>query len=273
MPVRGPFEIVPSAGGSFSMRDSRVGEPMHSRIGPMEEARSVYLEQASLEDRLAKGTAPLVLHDIGLGIAANALAAIELRLGHPSARPLHVESFETDTGALELALTQVDRFPFLAPYQDSVAALLGAQTWRTPDGGVVWKLHRGDFRDRLEVASPAELTFFDMYSPKRCPELWSRASFATIARASPRTLLITYSAATAVRSALILAGFHVGRGRATSGKAETTVARAGGESLEAPLDAAWLLKLERSHLPLPVDIPHAERGQAIDAVRAALETR
>ncbi|HUP57038.1 MAG TPA: MnmC family methyltransferase, partial [Bdellovibrionota bacterium] len=113
---------------------------------------------------------------------------------------------------------------------------------------------------------PADLVFHDFFSPAVAPRLWGRKIFSRI-RESMREdgLLLTYSAATRTRSALLLAGFRVGRGPGTPMKTESTQATLRGR-LDEPLGRDWLEKLGRSARPLPEDAGPAEA--ALAALRA-----
>lgn len=63
--------------GFAAIRHVSSGEIMHSRTPPMEEARGLYIEQSRLSERLREDfLEPLVIWDVGLGAAANAMAAI-----------------------------------------------------------------------------------------------------------------------------------------------------------------------------------------------------
>src|ERR1700759_3939718 len=75
----GDYELHIAWEGFASIRQRSSGEIMHSRSAPMDEARQLYVEQSRLAERLAASNnqAPLVLWDVGLGAAANAMAAIE----------------------------------------------------------------------------------------------------------------------------------------------------------------------------------------------------
>ena len=84
---------------------------------------------------------------------------------------------------------------------------------------------------------PADLIFFDPFSPASNPALWTPAAFAGL-RAQARSdgdgcTLFTYSAATPTRVSLLLGGFYVGTGVATGMKKETTVAATQRELLAA----------------------------------------
>ena len=89
------------------------------------------------------------------------------------------------------------------------------------------------------------------------------------ARAAPGSTLFTYSTATAVRSALLLAGFVVGRGDASGPKKETTAAALPPSLPARPLDARWLERLARSSAPFPPDAP----ADALERVSAMQQFR
>jgi queuine tRNA-ribosyltransferase len=97
--------------------------------------------------------------------------------------------------------------------------------------------------------------------------LWSAAAFRRVREAfgDRHGALFTYSNSTAVRVALLVAGFYVGPGVGTGPKAETTVAipRPDGRPL---LGRAFLEKWRRSSARWPAGLPEAERA----AVEAAL---
>ena len=83
-----------------------------------------------------------------------------------------------------------------------------------------------------------------------------RVAFAACRRvAGPRCTLYTYSASTATRVALLLAGWAVGVGEAIGSKAQTTAAAIHVADLQRPLDQRWLPRVARSDAPLPPDAP------------------
>src|SRR5213082_285009 len=100
---RGDYEVHVAWEGFASIRQISSGEIMHSRTPPMEEARKLYVEQSNLVARVrlspnenSQNATPLVLWDVGLGAAANAMAAIlcyeEQAINGP-VRPLRIISF------------------------------------------------------------------------------------------------------------------------------------------------------------------------------------
>jgi hypothetical protein len=74
----------------------------------MAEAEQLYVRQSRLAERLRALEAPiLVLFDVGMGAASNAIAALaESEAAPSSAARLELISFERDSGALRMALSQ-----------------------------------------------------------------------------------------------------------------------------------------------------------------------
>jgi len=263
----GRYEIVLTSLGVPAVRDAVLGEVMHPVIGPAVEAERLYVAQSRLRDRLAEPGPPLVLFDVGLGAGSNALAALAAaEAAGPSGRRLEIASFEADTGALALAASDAGAVHLgLAPGALAAArALLERGRFDSPR--VLWRLVPGDVRETLpREAALASLVFWDPFSPKANPGLWTLAAFAALrARCAEAAAVYTYSTATATRAALLLAGFFVGVGDPSGPKQETTAAATDPAALARPLDGRWLARLARSSAPFPADAPR----DALDRVRA-----
>src|SRR3954470_1803869 len=73
-----PYEIVTTSAGAISIRDNSVNEIMHNPVGPWVEANALYIDQSKLEERLRDqpSVSEFVIFDVGLGAAANAIAAL-----------------------------------------------------------------------------------------------------------------------------------------------------------------------------------------------------
>lgn len=268
----GDYEIHVAREGFSSIRHRPSGEIMHSRTPPMDEARSLYVEQSRLGDRLRAGA--VTLWDVGLGAAANAMAAIECHreLG-AAAKPLRVVSFENDMDSLRLALGNSAAFLYLqhvAPRE-----ILDRGTWS--GGGVKWDLVFGDFEETVVVADgPPDVVFYDMYSGATVPGPWS---LETLRRLRERctghaTELFTYTVSTAVRAKMLAAGWFVARGRNAGAKLETTIAltpEAVRDSHRDLLGPEWLSKWGRSAARIPGEISVEERAEFERAVREHLQ--
>jgi queuine tRNA-ribosyltransferase len=258
---KGRYEIVVRA-DIGRIRDMVSGEVMHSVNDPTEEARSLYVEQSRLIARLQiADSAPLVIWDVGLGAATNAMATIHAVESMPAQqlqRRLQLVSFENDLDSLQLALRHTQWFKHLrhaAPNQ-----LLNKDRWQSATGSTEWLLLPGDFMQRMHDAPAPDIVFFDPFSFKTDSALWTLPAFRELAQVCQHkaTELFTYTYSTRVRAALLAAGFFVAKGRATGPKLETTIALSPlatalphGHEL---LGAEWLGKWQRSDAQAPMGV-------------------
>ncbi|WP_342374608.1 MnmC family methyltransferase [Myxococcus stipitatus] len=255
-PRDGDFELVTLRNGSRAVRHLGHGEVMHPSVGPWKEALGLYVEQPRLAERLSQPGPPLVIHDVGLGAATNAVAALTCarELGAARQRPLEVVSFEVDLAPLRLALADAAGFPFLQPFREAAQTLMRDGVWE--EDGLRWRLHLGNAVPFLDGALPvADLVYFDPFSPASNPDMWTEGVLTRVRRHCREdgdgALLLTYSAATPTRVTLLLAGFFVGAGASTGTKGETTVASTRRESLVAPLGTRWVERWTRSSSRAP----------------------
>jgi queuine tRNA-ribosyltransferase len=273
-PRLGDYEIHPGPGGFNSVRQISSGEVMHSVNRPEDEANRLYVEQSFLAARLtaAKASADeLVVWDVGLGAATNAMAVLRCfercraERGDDALRPLRLVSFECDLDPLRLAAGKPGYFPHVR--HGAPQSILAQGHWTHSSGEMRWELVHGDFLALFADARPPDLIFYDPFSFKTDSALWTTETFARILHAcAPKSAeLYTYSAATAARVALLSAGFFVGEGVGTGPKTETTIAftRADGASAHpsAPrlLGDEWLARWRRSSSRVPLSLAPEER--------------
>ncbi|HEX8296443.1 MAG TPA: tRNA guanosine(34) transglycosylase Tgt [Chthoniobacteraceae bacterium] len=261
--------------GFASIRHTASGEIMHSRTPPLEEARRLYVEQSGLAERvrLPEGAAgePLIIWDIGLGAAANAMAAIqcyEAEANSGTVRPLEIVSFENDLDSLRLAHLHIDKFTYLR--HAGPPSILQEGFWQsTHHAGLSWRLISGDFLEMISSApSPPDLIFYDPFSCKTNLEHWTLDAFRRVFAACDggAAELFTYTCSTAIRATLLAVGFQVAQGRRTGEKAETTIAltpasiASGASHPRKLLGRDWLEKWQRSGARHPADLPEEERA-------------
>ena len=252
----GDFELVTLRNGTRAVRNLVHGEVMHPSVGPWQEAQALYVAQSRLAKKLEQVGDALVVWDVGLGAGTNAVAALTCagELGAAQQRPLRVVSFELDLAPLRLALADAAGFPFLQPFARAAQELASAGRWS--EGMLEWELRLGDAKSFWQRATePAEIVFFDPFSPSANPALWTPSAFQLLRKnareAGEGCALFTYSAATPTRVSLLLGGFYVGTGAATGMKTQTTVAATRRELLERPLDHLWLERWQRSSAKAP----------------------
>jgi queuine tRNA-ribosyltransferase len=249
-------EVVRTRGGALAMRSQEAGEVMHPGVGPLAEAEALYVRQSRLGERLRTTSGALVLFDVGLGAGSNALAArAESERAPAEAARLELVSFERDLGALALALGH--GAPFGLEGEPALAARALLERGSHTSARTHWRLVEGDLPATLaREPARADIVFWDPFSPRANPTLWTIAAFSAMrAAAAPGCTLFTYSASTATRVAMLLAGWAVGAGDPIGDKAETTAAAVSAAALARPLDRAWLGRLHRPDVPLPADAP------------------
>jgi queuine tRNA-ribosyltransferase len=260
-------EVVMLKSGVQAIRDCASGQIMHCGTGPAIESRMIYVEPSRLATRLQQpGADSLVVFDVGLGAASNALAAWRVSESlPPSARRLEIVSFDNDLEPLKLALRPEHAGSFGLNGEALAAATAILANARHDTARTAWRLAFGDLLESLAAApaGSADIVYWDMYSREVCPELWTVSTFRSLWRACRAgATMHTYSAATSTRSGLLLAGFAVGLGDPTGDKEQTTIAAMNHADLASPLDARWLTRLERSSAPFPTDVPVDEAGRA-----------
>jgi queuine tRNA-ribosyltransferase len=254
---RGRFELIVRDEVGY-VRDMSSGEVMHPDGEALQESRSLYVEQSRLIARLAEAAEEaLVVWDVGLGIAANAMAAIlavEDLVPMAIMRRLTLVSFENDLDSLKLALEHMRWFKHLR--HAGPRALLREQRW-TNGTSIDWVLLHGDFALRKFEAPVPDIIFFDPFSLNTDGGLWTLAAFRALAKlCAPKPVeLFTYTFSTRVRAAMLAAGFHVAKGRGTGPKAQTTIALSAQAAATAHnhelLGADWLDKWRRSAAQAP----------------------
>jgi len=287
----GDYQLVQLANGGKTLFSASYGEKMHPGLGPSAEAELLYVRQLRICARLREYPGEFVIWDVGLGAAANAIAALRATRELPSR--LRLVSFDNTLEPLVFALKNAVALGYLAGYENQVAALLQAQRVEFANGKsqVCWEFHLGDFPAWLERRSPTRLElgsslqpaesvpsapaaiFYDAFSPAKNPGMWTLPVFENLYRAldpARPCALTTYSRSTMIRTTLLLAGFFVGGGHATGLKEETTIAANTLDLIAEPLDARWLDRAARSDSAEPLREPAYSRAPLLPATLAKL---
>ena len=287
----GNYEVHRAPEGFASIRQISSGEIMHSRTPPMQEAHRLYIEQSDLAARLrispeenAETAAPLVIWDVGLGAAANAMAAIlcyEAQAAAGPVRPMHIVSFENDLDPLRLAFQHNREFTYLR--HAGIGGILGAGRWQSSQhADLSWTLVQGDFLEKIATApAPPDVIFFDMFSSKTDATQWTLAALRQIFAACEgrATELFTYTCSTPIRAALLAVGFTIARGRSTVDKLDTTIAltpaaaQASSPGQRELLGGEWLARWGRSSAKFPADLAAEDYASFENAIRSHTQFR
>lgn len=199
--------------------------------------------------------------DVCYGLGYNSAAAIEAVLAvNPNCR-IELYGLELDPtvplGAIAAQLLEI----WPPSVQEVLVGL--AEKQRFQAGNIDATLLIGDARQRVQELAgiKADVIFFDPFSPKHCPELWTvEFCEVVVGLLAPGGKLSTYSRSAAVRSAFLLAGLQIGTiplGRPSESAHEWSQGTV----------AAWeevgllpLSKIEREHLQTRAAVPYRDPG-------------
>jgi tRNA U34 5-methylaminomethyl-2-thiouridine-forming methyltransferase MnmC len=234
---------------------------MHPGLGPQAEAELLYVRQLKICDRLKYHSGEFVIWDVGLGAAANAVAALRTTREIPGR--LRLVSFDNTGEPLEFALKNAAALGYLAEYENQIAGLLRDRRVEFENGRlkVNWEFRLGDFPALLKSQisnfrfQRPRAIFYDAFSPAKNPTMWTLPLFENLFQAldpARPCALTTFSRSTLIRATLLLAGFFVGIGHATGLKEETTIAANSLDLIAEPLNARWLERALRSDSAEPL---------------------
>ena len=221
--------IITTADGSKTIQIEDWNEQYHSVHGAIQEAKHVFITHGlgfCVENLNSDNSKGLSILEIGFGTGLNAfltfLEAENLKL---PMRYVAVEAYPVETHEIS-QLNYVER--------------LGAEAWRE----VFESLHQSPWKTEIYMSShfqlikqqkdfnaiedknAFDLIYFDAFSPRVQPELWTEFLFAKMYKAlKPNGILVTYSAKGSVRRAMQSVGFLVEKLPGPPGKREMLRAR------------------------------------------------
>lgn len=201
----------PTQDGSFTFFSQEFGESFHSQQGARDEAVQKFAIATRLPQVAQQGQVTLL--DVCYGLGYNTAAALEVIW---AAQPdCHVELFalELDATVPLAAIAPPLLEGWSAEVQESLKAI--AQHHRYNGDRLQATLLLSDARQTIQTLVNAHIqadaVFFDPFSPRRCPQLWTVEFFAQVARClAPTGLLATYSRSASVRAAMQAAGLQIG---------------------------------------------------------------
>lgn len=260
------FVLKKLENGEYTVYSVSDGETFHPKIGPVQEARQLYLNQLNIRDRIKQYDKEFVIWDVGLGAAANPLIILE-NISDLTAT-VAIYSFDKTTEPLWFALKNTDQLTYLKGWEETLKSLInhGQITFMKNNLNVKWKYIEGDFPTLIErelnnpgMIPAANAILYDAFSPSSNPEMWTLKHFKNIhsilARTDVPCSLATYSRSTLVRVTLLMAGFYVGTGAPIGEKEETTIAANKEWLISRPLNRRWLMRAKHSTSAEPLEKP------------------
>jgi tRNA U34 5-methylaminomethyl-2-thiouridine-forming methyltransferase MnmC len=242
----GSDALILTGDGSYTLHSAEYDENMHTISGAYEEA---ILKHVMPSGVLMNKSGNIAVLDVGFGIGYNTLALLtELsRMNYRGS--ISIVSFEKERAFL--------------PFMDSIhfndeRDIIYAYIKKAYHDGSIHTANVsitilfGDARVSVRTLhNPVfDAVFFDPYSPSRNPELWTVDFFMELYRImTGHGILTTYSSAPHIRTALIAAGFIIGKGPSVGAKREGTLAAK--TDLITPLTAEDLSALEQNVRSVP----------------------
>ncbi|MBD3259737.1 hypothetical protein GF371_03845 [Candidatus Woesearchaeota archaeon] len=197
---------------SVTFISPKYGEAYHSLTGAREEAFKKYSEPCRIAELAKKGSIKIL--DICFGLGYNSAAALETALkSNPKCR-IEIFALENDEGILKKSL---DLKPGIKHY-DLIKKAIKNKDRRYENGQIKIRILLGDARETIKEIiknvkinkNPFDAVFFDPFSPRKCPELWTAEFFSDVNKVMKKgAILATYSCARSARKNMEKAGFIV----------------------------------------------------------------
>ncbi|MGB7488305.1 MAG: MnmC family methyltransferase [Phormidesmis sp.] len=286
------FTPVETGDGSGTFYSETFGEWFHSREGACNEAQQTYVVSSNLAERALADE--LKILDVCYGLGYNTAAALEtIWQVNPQCR-VEVEALEIDIEVARSAIAQGLTQPYTPKVQQVLQDLAAHQkatrqkathqkieqadlsAYPLTTYSLAANLRLGDARQQIQPLVTqgwqADIIFLDPFSPPHCPQLWTVEFLQRVAQClQPQTgVLVTYSCAAAVRSALTLAGLFIGSTRAGGRKWPGTIASYRAAAL--PL----LSPQEQEHLQTKAAVPYRDpslRAAADEILKARAQSQ
>lgn len=248
------FVPIETGDGSSTFYSDAFGEWFHSRAGARNEAQKTYVAAARIARRAE--AEQLAILDICYGLGYNTAAALEtIREINPQCLvALKALDVEIEAARSAIAHGLIQHYPpevkqvlkNIAAHYESKRKTLSAQ------------LLLGDARQQIQRLTAqnwqADAIFLDPFSPQHCPQLWTTEFIDLVAKClnPDGGVIVTYSCAAAVRSALKSVGLFIGSTAAGGRQWPGTIASFSGNHLPP------LSQKEQEHLQTRAAVPYRD---------------
>lgn len=248
------FTPIKTQDGSYTFYSDAFGECFHNCQGASNEARKTYIEAASIAQRAQQKSVSIL--DVCYGLGYNTAAALETIWALNPQCCIDLRALEIDISVAKGAIEQ----DLIHRYSPTVKTVLQdiATSYESNKRTLSAELLLGDARQQIQTLTgqnwQADVIFLDPFSPQHCPQLWTVEFLRLVTQCLSPTdsVIVTYSCAAAVRSALESAGLCIGSTTAGGRKWPGTIASFSCEGL--PL----LSQKEQEHLQTRAAVPYRD---------------
>ena len=200
-------------------RESQDSETLHSKFGAFSEAYEKFVNPSNLLE-IAQSKKSIRVLDICSGIGYNTTALLTHLKDEDVEIEIDMVESSIETLATILFIPNVSKaYGYVKKEVESYLIEEGYLQFNkvisnVPDN-IHINIHLCDARDFIknDAHGKYDAVFLDPYSPSKSPELYTVDFFSRIREfLEEYALILTYTAASPVRSALVHAGYHIGEG-------------------------------------------------------------
>ncbi|MBR9690338.1 hypothetical protein GOV08_01500 [Candidatus Woesearchaeota archaeon] len=200
------MEKVITDDGSVTFRNKEVDECYHTKSGAVTEAKEKFAKPSNLKDGMK-------ILDFCFGLGYNSAAAIE------KLNRVEIVGLEND----KIILEEIQRLsPDFKKYDMIKQA---AKNRGYDDRKIKINIVLGNAKKTIkDFKEEFDAVFFDPFSPKKQPEMWTKEVFSDIFKTMKKGgVLTTYSCASFVRKNMKAAGFEVSDGPTIGRRSPSTI--------------------------------------------------
>ena len=205
--------------GSVTFHNEQFDESYHSRSGAKEEAVKKFAEPCQIAEMAKKGHIRML--DVCFGLGYNTAAAIDTALEVNPTCIIDVVGLEIDEEILQAILELENSFQCFDMIKEAVK-----QKYQYSKNNINIKIILGDATQTIKtIEAEFDAVFLDPFSPKKCPQLWTKEFFDDIYKLMKKnSRLATYSCARIVRDNLKNSGFTIQNGPQLWRRGPSTIA-------------------------------------------------
>ena len=250
--------------GSVTFWSETYQQSFHSASGAKIEAEAKFVIPAQIAEK-SRTQKRLHILDVCYGLGYNSAAAIAAVSQSNSICHLHIIGLENNLAVPQKAITDGLVNIWQPEIVDILRNVAAEQFLQSRDRTM--QLLIGDARQTIQQVPQrwADAIFLDPFSPPHCPQLWTVEFMQLLAdRLKPDGYLLTYSAAAAVRMAMLSAGLEIGAIAPIGRKSPSTIAAF------APTPLPAISQLEADFLNTRAAIPYRDptlTATAADIIR------
>jgi len=205
------MQKVTTDDGSVTYFNEEFQEHYHSTSGAREEA-------------LEKHVMPALKHLKEKGLIGDKIVVLDFCFGLGYNSFIFIEEIKKIDKKVEIEIIGIDNdIEIIAEGRKLFKEILDKYVYS--DDNVNLKVEIDDCKEAIkDIDTKFDVCFFDPFSPKKCPELWSEEIFRDVFRKMNKNgILTTYSCASKVRENMKKAGFEVIDGPCIGRRAPSTI--------------------------------------------------